>query len=59
MIQDFVVLCRKIDKGIFSTYINLRINVFILALENEFLEIIYIYFRGKQNIFSTIFGNKS
>ena len=29
------------------------INVLILALENEFLEIIYILLGGRKNIFST------
>ena len=32
-------------------------NVYILAPENEFSEIIYAFFAGRQNIFSTIFGN--
>ena len=33
-------------------------NVLILALENEFSEIIYIEFGGRQTIFSTVFGTK-
>ena len=32
--------------------------MFILALENEFSEIIYTFFGGRQTIFSTIFGTK-
>ena len=33
-------------------------NVLILALENEFSEIISIEFGGRQTIFSTLFGTK-
>ena len=33
-------------------------NVNILVPENEFPEIIYAFFGGRQNIFSTIFGTK-
>ena len=32
--------------------------MFNLALENKFSEIIYIFFGGVQNIFSTLFGTK-
>ena len=32
--------------------------MYILAPENEFPEIIYAFFEGRQNIFSTIFGTK-
>ena len=32
--------------------------MYILAPENEFPEIIYAFFGGRQNIFSTIFGPK-
>ena len=41
-----------------GAYCELLINVLILALENEFLEIIYIQFGGMQNIFSIIFDIK-
>ena len=33
-------------------------NVYILAPKNEFPEIIYAFFGGRQTIFSTIFGIK-
>ena len=36
----------------------IQINVYILAPEHEFLEIIYAFFGGRQNIFSTIFSTK-
>ena len=36
---------------------HMHTNVYILAPENEFPEIIYAFFGGKQNIFST-FGTK-
>ena len=32
--------------------------MYIFAPEDEFSEIIYVFFGGKQNIFSTIFGTK-
>ena len=32
------------------------VNIFILALKNEFSEIIYISFGGRQNICSTLFA---
>ena len=34
------------------------IKVYILAPENEFPEIMYAFFGGRQNMFSTIFGTK-
>ena len=37
---------------------SLGVNVYILAPENEFPEIIYASFAGNQNILSTIFGTK-
>ena len=33
-------------------------NVYSLVPENEFPEIIYAFFGGRQNIFSIIFGTK-
>ena len=47
--QHFCGDCNTVTKGI---------NVYILASENEFPEIIYTFFGGRQNIFSTIFGTK-
>ena len=32
--------------------------MYILAPENDFPEIIYAFFGGRQNFFSTIFGTK-
>ena len=37
---------------------NYSVNAYILAPENGFPEIIYTFFEGRQNIFSTIFGTK-
>ena len=34
------------------------INVYTLAPDNEFPEISYAFYGGRQNIFSTIFGTK-
>ena len=34
------------------------VNVYILAPENEFPEIVYAFFGGRENIFLTIVGTK-
>ena len=39
-------------------YHTCMFNVYILAPENEFPEIIYAFFGGRQNISSNIFGTK-
>ena len=53
-------LSSSLSKYVFCFYFELGIhfNVYILAPENEFPEIIYALFGERQNIFTTIFGTK-
>ena len=49
---------RRPKPVFFSSGSHCTSNVYILARKNEFPEIIYAFFGGRQNIFSTIFGTK-
>ena len=53
-------MCNICNFQAFSDILLLELgtNMYVLAPENEFPEIIYVFFGERQNIFSTIFGTK-
>ena len=54
----YVVSMLYLYKGHPISFCSTCINVYILAPENAFPEIIYAFFGGRQNIFLTILDTK-
>ena len=50
--------CLGLVSSPILAYVNTGVNVLFLTSDNEFSGIMYCLFRGRQNIFPTVFSTK-